>query len=95
MARAGDVAYHAQDGEVVGFGAPGGEGQFFGIAPDQGSHLPASGFETLLCKLAEVVNARGVTIHLTKTKRHRFERFGSDGRSGVVVEVVMRHVTLF
>ena len=95
MARTVGGAHDAQDREIIGFGAAGGESQFLGIAPDQRGDLPACEFEPLLRKLSEVVNARGVTIHLTKTKRHRFQRFGSDGSCCVMVEIVMRHVVLF
>ncbi len=41
---------------------------------DQRSHLPARGFQSLLGQLAEVVDAGSVTIHLTETQRHRFQR---------------------
>ena len=60
---------------------------------DQGGHLAARRFQTLLRALSEMVDAGRVTIHLTETRHHRLENFRSDGCGGVVVEIEMLHLT--
>ena len=47
-----------------------------------------------LARLPEMVDAGSVTIHLTETRHHGLQHFGSDGRGGVVVEVEMLHLHL-
>jgi len=62
-----------------------------GRSVDQRGKLAARGFESLFGALAEMVDARRVTIHLTETRHHRLQNFRSDGRGGVVVEVEALH----
>src|SRR5438270_450862 len=56
----------AENGHVVGLGSAAGEDQLGGAGVDEGRELTARGFEALLGALSEMVNARGVTIHLTE-----------------------------
>ncbi len=55
-------------------------------------HLPPRRLQPLLGFLAEMVNAGSVTIHLTETRRHGLQHFGSQGSGGVVVEVNVLHL---
>ena len=49
------------------------------VGVDQRGDLPARRFQPLLRALAEMVDAGRVTIHLTETRHHRLQNFGSDG----------------
>ena len=49
------------------------------VGVDQRGDLAARRFQTLLGALSEMVDAGRVTIHLTETRHHRLQNFGSDG----------------
>jgi len=55
----------------------------------------AGGKRQLLGALAEVVDARRVTIRLSQAGHQRLENFWRDWGCGVVIEVEMLHLVLF
>ena len=95
LARGGSGASHAEHGEVVGFGAAAGEDDLRRRRVDERGHLAARGFQPLLRRLSEMVDAGRVTIHLSEAGHGRLENLRIDGRGGVVIEVEMLHWNTF
>ena len=94
LARTSGGAHDAEDCHVVRFGAAAGENNLARVRANQRRHLPARGFQTLFRGLPEMMDARGVTIHLTQTRHRCLHDFGSDRGGGVVVEIEMLHLML-
>ena len=95
LARGGRGARHAENGEVVGLRAAAGEDDLRRRRVDERGHLAARGFQPLLRRLSEMVDAGRVTIHLSEARHHRLENLRRDGSGGVVIEVEMLHLDLF
>jgi len=77
----------AEEGEVIRFGAAGGEDDLFGFGGEECGEGAAGGLELLAGLLAEGMNGGGVAEVGRVSLRHGGEDGGVDGSCGVVVEI--------
>lgn len=89
--RSDDVATHAQDRQIVGFGPAGSENDLFRRASQKVRHLSAGAFQNLLGVLAGLVDTRGIPESVTEYGQHGVDHRWGDGRRRVVIEIIALH----
>ena len=77
----------APNGEVVRFGSPRGEHDFFRCCTDEGCDLFPGIFDCLVGVMAKWMVARRVAVLLREVGQHGIENFGCNRGGGVVVQI--------
>jgi hypothetical protein len=82
---------YAFQGQIVGFGAAGGEDNVFRLGPDQPAHPAPGFFQGLTALFPVLVNARRVSVKLLKIGDHGLIYFWVNRHGGHMVRINYSH----
>jgi hypothetical protein len=90
MSRPSAGAYRADQGEVIGLGAAGGEDDFVGLGTDQRRNLCSGAVDRGACDSAFLMQTRRIAIGSAQVRPHRVEHAGIERGCGGMIKINAR-----